>query len=135
MHALELTITPDRCTTDILYVVLEPNPRSKIQPNLQMEIAHSFRVQSTAIHSFADTREIVKETGLLPDSLFQNSLESSRQLRNQGGLGQALVMIHVPVARIMHATPFGFVDNAEIIPLNTEWERQFMRAIEMGLIL
>jgi hypothetical protein len=135
IQALQLQITPDRCATDMLYIYLEPNPHSRKHTDFQKEIAHSFRVLRTEIYSFAETREIVKEKGIMPDSLFQNALDQSRQLRKQGGLGLTLVMISVAVAGIMHATPFGFVDNLETIPLNPKWERDFIRAIEQGLIL
>jgi len=134
MQALQLQITPDRCTTDMLYVYLEPNLRSQKQADFQTEIAHAFRVQKTEIYSFAETREIVKEKGLMPDSLFQSALDQSRQIRNQGGVGLALVMISVPVAGIMHATPCGFIDSQEGISLNPEWESHFIRAIEEGRI-
>lgn len=130
-NALTLQITPDRCRTDVLFLVLNPNFSSDSP-------ARFFTVDKTEVSSLSDTRQlVVQKLGPEQDVLFTQFLAQSQDIRNKGGVGIAMMAIMVPQAGILHMTPFGMPDmlTEADVRLNKDWEENLKAMVERGVAI
>jgi len=130
-NALTLQITPDRCKTDVLFLVLNANISSN-------KPAQFFTVEKTEVSSLSETRQlVVQKLGPEQDVLFTQFLAQSKDIRDKGGVGIALMMIMVPQAGIVHMTPFGMPDllTEADVRLNKDWEANLKVMVERGVAI
>jgi hypothetical protein len=130
-NALTLQITPDRCKTDVLFLVLNANVSSN-------KPAQFFTVEKTEVSSLSETRQlVVQKLGPEQDVLFTQFLAQSKDIRDKGGVGIALMMIMVPQAGIVHMTPFGMPDmlTEADVRLNKDWEANLKVMVERGVAI
>lgn len=126
VNALELQRTPERCRTDTLLLILEPNLSSKNPPQY-------FTVARTMVSSLEDNRQLmVEQVGPAQGAALSRILVDSQRISDQGGVGIAVVFTMVPVAGIAHLTPFGLPELVPDMQSNEDWEAFLKEMVEKG---
>ena len=84
---------------------------------------------------------IVETLGPGANATFDNVLAQSKELRRNGGVGVALMLIIVPPAGILHVTPFGMPElliKAQMEKdrlIDCQWEEKLMMMVEIGQVI
>ena len=130
VNALTLQTTPDRCLAQALLITL--------QRTLHNDHPRCFAVEETELLSYADAQAIVtQQLGPGQDAVFAALRAQSEQIHASGGVGIALVMVHVPAAGILHLIPCGIPERlteADVRP-NSAWASTLAEMVVSGTVV
>lgn len=140
INALNLKDRPEACLEWLLVLVLEPN-FTKATSNTP---ARFFKVSRTEVAPFSEAKQLlIQNQDLGPDAetMFDNVIEQSKELRSKGGVGVGLLLIIVPTAGTLHLTPFGMPEllhktqTAQERFLDSQWEEKLRLMVETGQVI
>lgn len=123
IDALNLQTTPERCTTEMLYIELKRTPHK--------DVSRYFTVEKTSSFSIAEMKK--GKFGRIPDKLiFDFILEKSQQIRAAGGIGVAVAIIHIKEVDITHLTPTMLRFSSVDVCRDEQWASTFTDRVAAG---
>lgn len=123
VNALTLQTTPERCTTELLYIELKRTSHK--------DIPRYFTVEKTSCFSIAEAKQA--NFGLVPDkSMFDVIFEKAPLIRADGGIGVALAIIHVKEVDITQMTPTILRSSLADAPRYKQWASILIDRVAAG---